>query len=197
VFDTTTAVAAAMRLFWAKGYRGAGLSDLTEAMEIAPPSLYSAFGNKFGLFRAAVDHYQTAFGGYVADTLAQPDSFSAVRELLRRAARHFSRPDWPSGCLVVLTSLESLTEGDEDLARFLMEQKAGLLRTLADRFRQGQEAGDVPASADPEVLARWIASAVETLAVAAREGVPCAELDRLADQVLTGWPRERFGGPGS
>jgi AcrR family transcriptional regulator len=44
-----------MTVFWRKGYEGASLSDLTEAMGINPPSLYAAFGNKEGLFRAVLE----------------------------------------------------------------------------------------------------------------------------------------------
>ena len=46
-----------MHVFWAKGYEGASLSDLTRAMRINRPSLYAAFGNKEQLFRKVLDRY--------------------------------------------------------------------------------------------------------------------------------------------
>ena len=57
-FDIDDALAAALRLFWTKGYDGASLTDLTEAMGITRPSLYAAFGNKESLFRKALDLYE-------------------------------------------------------------------------------------------------------------------------------------------
>jgi AcrR family transcriptional regulator len=45
-FDADVALERAMHVFWAKGYEGAVLSDLTQAMRINRPSLYAAFGNK-------------------------------------------------------------------------------------------------------------------------------------------------------
>src|SRR5260370_42177430 len=56
-FDPETALECAMHVFWAKGYEGASLSDLTQAMRINRPSLYAAFGNKEQLFRKVLDRY--------------------------------------------------------------------------------------------------------------------------------------------
>ena len=42
-------------MFWRKGYEGASLSDLTRAMGINRPSLYTAFGDKEELFRAVFE----------------------------------------------------------------------------------------------------------------------------------------------
>src|ERR1700730_8833780 len=50
-FDPDAALERAMHVFWAKGYEGASLSNLTRAMRINRPSLYAAFGNKEQLFR--------------------------------------------------------------------------------------------------------------------------------------------------
>src|SRR5688500_13596233 len=61
-FDRDTALGQAMEVFWAKGYEGTSISDLTEAMGINPPSLYAAFGDKERLFLEAIDRYQVARG---------------------------------------------------------------------------------------------------------------------------------------
>ena len=40
----------------------ASLADLTKAMDINPPSLYAAFGDKEHLFLEAIERYQRARG---------------------------------------------------------------------------------------------------------------------------------------
>src|SRR6185369_14964182 len=56
-FDREAALAAAMEVFWAKGFESTTISDLTQAMGINPPSLYSAFGDKEKLFLEAMERY--------------------------------------------------------------------------------------------------------------------------------------------
>ena len=56
-FDVDEALDRALEVFWARGYEGATLPELTRAMGINRPSLYAAFGNKEQLFRKALDRY--------------------------------------------------------------------------------------------------------------------------------------------
>jgi len=54
-FNEEEAVEAAMRVFWDKGYEGASLRDLTEAMGIDRKSMYLTLGDKEALFLKALD----------------------------------------------------------------------------------------------------------------------------------------------
>ena len=68
-FDAAAALDAALQVFWRKGYEGATLPDLTDAMGINRPSLYAAFGNKEALFRKVLERYAEGapedFGTYM------------------------------------------------------------------------------------------------------------------------------------
>jgi AcrR family transcriptional regulator len=61
-----------MTVFWIKGYEGASISDLTDAMGISRPSLYAAYGNKEELFRKALERYGEGLSSYERDALARP-----------------------------------------------------------------------------------------------------------------------------
>ncbi|WP_405404364.1 TetR/AcrR family transcriptional regulator [Paracoccus sp. Ld10] len=56
-FDDTTALEAAMRVFWARGYDQAPVDMLCRATNMPRTSLYNLFGDKEGLFLASVAHY--------------------------------------------------------------------------------------------------------------------------------------------
>ena len=104
-FDPDTALERAMHVFWAKGYEGASLSDLTRAMRINRPSLYAAFGNKEELFRKVLDRYVNGPLAYFGKALAVPKARDVIEQIFFGAARMAGDPRFPSGCLMVQGAL--------------------------------------------------------------------------------------------
>jgi AcrR family transcriptional regulator len=81
-FDVEAALAAALRVFWQRGYEGASMAELTAEMGIAKPSLYAAFGNKEELFRKALDLYEREKMAYMSEALKEPTSRQLAERLL-------------------------------------------------------------------------------------------------------------------
>ena len=96
-FDVDKALDLALQVFWRKGYEGASMADLTEAMGITKPSLYAAFGNKEELFRKALDRYVDGPGGYFQVALAKPTARAVVEHLAVRSRRCRHRPEPSAG----------------------------------------------------------------------------------------------------
>ena len=71
-FEVDEALDRALEVFWARGYEGATLPELTQAMGINRPSLYAAFGNKQSLFRKAMERYEQGPAAYVRRALEEP-----------------------------------------------------------------------------------------------------------------------------
>ena len=109
-FCTDAALNRALEVFWRKGYEGASLNDLTEAMGINRPSLYAAFGNKEQLFRKALDRYTKEKVAYLREAVEAPTAYGMARSMLLGAADMLTNPEHPVGCLTVKGAL---TCGDE------------------------------------------------------------------------------------
>src|SRR5437763_11691981 len=104
-FDVDAALAQALRVFWAKGYEGASLADLTEAMGINRPSLYAAFGNKEELFRRALDLYAHGPASAYRRALEEPTARRVVARMLCATVEMTTDPANPPGCLFVQGAL--------------------------------------------------------------------------------------------
>lgn len=72
-----------MRVFWAQGYEGASLTDLTEAMGITRTSMYAAFDNKEELFRLALQRYTEGPASYALRATAQPTAQQVAAAFLK------------------------------------------------------------------------------------------------------------------
>jgi AcrR family transcriptional regulator len=64
-FDHEEALDKALHVFWARGYEGASMAELTDALAINKPSIYAAFGNKEELFRKVLARYATGPAAFV------------------------------------------------------------------------------------------------------------------------------------
>ncbi|MGB6230867.1 MAG: TetR/AcrR family transcriptional regulator [Litorimonas sp.] len=81
LFDPDRVATQIADLFWAKGYDGTSLSDITAATGLSKSSLYNSFGDKDALFKAALSRYhaQTVKAG--ADWLALDDGTDPIGKL--------------------------------------------------------------------------------------------------------------------
>src|ERR1700750_2551236 len=104
-FDADKALDCALEVFWARGYEGASLPELTKAMGINRPSMYAAFGNKEALFRRALDRYAQGPGRYVTDALNAPTAREAIERLFFGVIDLVTHPRHPRGCLMVQGAL--------------------------------------------------------------------------------------------
>lgn len=186
-FDRDAALTRAMEVFWAKGYEGASISDLTGAMGIGSPSLYAAFGSKEALFREAVGLYGRTEGPEIWDAVeAAPTAREAMEGYLRATARSFTRPGKPPGCMVVLSQLHA-TEASAAVCAALREVRAAGRADLEARLRQGVEAGEIPPAADVAAMAAFFITVQQGMSIQARDGASEDALMKIADGAMAAW----------
>ncbi|HSD93043.1 MAG TPA: TetR/AcrR family transcriptional regulator [Methyloceanibacter sp.] len=178
----------ALEVFWRKGYEGATLCDLTAAMGINPPSLYAAFGNKEGLFRRALDRYETLHEASWNDALAAPTAYEAIARLLESTAISLGDKRNPPGCLMVQGALCGGEECDA-VKQELTARRDASVALIRERLRRAKREGDLPDDADPAGLARFVATVIHGMAVQAAGGASRKELERVAATAMTAFPK--------
>ena len=186
-FCTDQALASALRVFWSKGYEGASMADLTEAMGITKPSLYAAFGNKEELFRKAFDAYAEGPGGYTKLALQQPTARQVVEHLLYSEVDAVTDPECPAGCLSINGALTCGVAADS-IKKELMARRAQGEENLRLRFERAKDEGDLAATTDATALARYVATISQGIAVQAVSGATRDQLKQIVDMVLATWP---------
>lgn len=186
-FDADDALERAMKVFWEQGYEGASLADLTAAMGITRTSMYAAFGNKEQLFAAALKRYLDGPGGYLTQALREPTAQKVAQAFIEGSVRTTTRPDCPSGCLVVQGSLAA-GEAGRPARDVLIACREEAVSQLRKRFRKAIKDGDLAPDADPGVLARYVMTVANGIAVQAANGVGRRELEKVAETALRNWP---------
>jgi AcrR family transcriptional regulator len=191
-FDTEAGLEKAMRLFWAKGYEGTSIADLTEALGISRPSLYAAFGDKQHLFRAALERYAAGPAGYVAAALGKPTAREVAEQLLKGAADLQTSSRNPGGCLTVNGAIAC---GDEayPVRRALDAHRTAGVALLRRRFEQAKLQHELPKDSSPAALARFLAAVVYGMAVLASGGASRKELEPVIRTAMKAWPATAQG----
>lgn len=185
-FDKQQALDSALEVFWQKGYAGASLSDLTQAMGINKPSLYATYGNKEKLYVSAVESYVETYGKphFQCLVTAGKSLSERVRGYLRSVVGMHCDPSSPGGCLVTVGIGESASElmPAEALSR-VVEVKDEVERKLTEFFTEEQEGGALSAGADPGTCALYLSTMVNGLAIMARGGKTAEELERVVQSL--------------
>lgn len=187
-FDRDTALESALLEFWRHGYEATSIAALTAAMDIRPPSLYAAFGDKRRLFAAVVERYRHTRGTFSTRALAEePTGRAAIARLLRETAAEYSDPAHPPGCMIISAAVNCGPESADvqEAMRGLREDAKAAIKARVDG---DMAAGLLPAGTDTGALAVFYASVIQGMSVQARDGIGREDLERVADLAMLAWP---------
>ncbi|WP_299656353.1 TetR/AcrR family transcriptional regulator [uncultured Jannaschia sp.] len=139
-FDREEGVAIAQNLFHERGYDAVSVADITQALDIVPPSLYAAYGSKTELFERAMKRYAETEMLPLADILKnERPPAEELSALFVLATQQYTRHDTRRGCMI--------TEGmraDDKTARL----KAAALAENANTTIRDYIAAHNPAEAE-------------------------------------------------
>lgn len=182
-FDRNIALHAMMEVFWARGYEGAQLVDLTAAAGIAPPSFYAAFGSKEAAFVEAVKLYIETVGAVPMDAFNNSVSLRDGLRAMLMASVDVALSQRPGGCLLILGVVNCLPENEA--ARSCLKEARQVTRGLIEkRLKRAHAQNELSKEADVSQIAAFIHGAMQMISFQARDGASRAELEALVEPVI-------------
>jgi AcrR family transcriptional regulator len=186
--DRDEALETALQLFWRHGYEGTSVADLTAAMGVTPPSLYTAFGSKERLYQEALDRYGASYGSFAARALVEePTARQAVERILQESVAVYSEGPAPRGCMLASGAMSCAPEHALVVAD-LSRRRLATITAIKARFDRAVIEGELASSTDTEALAAFYAAVVQGLSIQARDGVGRDVLEAIAATALSAWP---------
>jgi AcrR family transcriptional regulator len=188
-FDRDAALETAMHVFWERGYEAASIADLTSAMGITPPSLYTAFGDKEQLFLEAIERYALGYGSAGARALKEePTAREAIERWLMEAANELTQPCHPRGCMVVMaaTNCSAAAERVQDA---LLLRRTEAIADVGRRIQGGIDGGELPPDTDAKDLANFYATIYQGMSMQAKDGATHESLMATVRTAMRSWPK--------
>jgi AcrR family transcriptional regulator len=186
-FDRDVALRQAMLLFWRHGYEATSLADLTAAMQVTPPSIYSAFGDKKSLFLESVALYCSGpitSQSIIANAVTARD---AARGLLEASAIGFTGRDTPAGCLLASSAI-SVSASARGVQRELAGIRRGIEAQLTKKIQHAQQSGELARNVDADALSAHVMAVIQGMSTLARDGAKREKLLRVVETVMAALP---------
>ena len=186
-FDRGTVLERAMHVFWRSGYETSSILDLTRAMGITAPSLYSAFGDKKHLFLEAMQLYMGDVESAARQIAMAPTALEAAHGLLLASAVIYTGEDTPPGCLLA-SSTATGSQDSNDIRMLVADVRREMLFIFEKRIKKDARKRIVRPETNAFALAANVIAVQLGLSVLARDGLKRSELLGIIDEFLKGWP---------
>lgn len=176
-----------MLVFWRFGYETASVADLTAAMGISTPSLYTAFGDKRRLFLEAMRLYAGDPEDMDRRIGDAPSAYDAARTLMTAAADAYTGVDTPKGCLLAsATASGSMQSADVQAA--VADIRRSIDSRLRKRIVRDIKDGVLPPGTQAAALAGLVMAVTQGMSVLARDGASRVSLLAMVKVALRAWP---------
>ena len=183
-YQSEVALGKALELFRKGGFAATSLDDLSTATGMNRPSLYGAFGDKRELYIKSYQRYRDDARAAMIEIFRDE---MPVRKRLQRifaiALDIYLEGESPRGCFTVMTAASEAV-ADPGIRAMVLEGFVELDKAFASCFRTAKEKGEIPATANPTVLAQLASATLHTVAIRARAGVVRKELEAIVKGAL-------------
>lgn len=185
-FDFYDVLDRAADQFRLHGYAGTSVDDLVQVTGLSRSSVYHHFGDKDGLFEAALARYRQRTREQTAPAAPLADPRAGLVELLGGVAKRLTGKGARPGCMLVAScsELDDLPASAAESVRAGFAEQREQIEAL---LKAGVKAGQLPAKTDIKALSQYFLGVRQGLVILARAGAKRAELDALITTALIAW----------
>ncbi|HBK32434.1 MAG TPA: TetR/AcrR family transcriptional regulator [Porphyromonadaceae bacterium] len=156
-FNEQEAIKRAMDVFWKKGYNGASMRDLTDAMQINSSSLYNSIGDKHKLFVKCIQNYTEERMKEAKARASQAKTpLKAIVNFIQDSVNTILYSN--NSCLAIKTTFE-VAANDSAIQAILKSDADKTHSLLAELIIKAREQKEIDSEEDPETIADFIMNA--------------------------------------
>lgn len=156
-FNEDQAIQKAMEVFWKKGYNGASMRELTEAMQINVSSLYRTIGDKQQLFARCISNYvRSRIDEAEANAAGIKSPLKAIISFVNDVVRTILYGS--NSCLAIKTTFE-IAISDPAVQAILKEDRDFTHRFILNLVNKAIAQKELSASTDAEAVTDYLINA--------------------------------------
>lgn len=181
-YDLDDVLDKAVGLFWRQGYKASSVTDLVHATGLNTASMYKEFGDKDGMFEAALERYRLHKIGPRFEILANEPNLKGVEAFLESVVNGATSAEY-QGCLM-MNHLAQKNSISPQAAKKIDDFCAMIEGLLKAALQNAQANGEIPADKDPAEAASFIMCCVHGLVLYGRHPDKKKVIPKLYDVIL-------------
>lgn len=183
-FDRHDVLERAMDLFWHTGYTATSVTDLVNATQLKPGSLYAAFNSKRGLFLEVIDTYAQLSLSRISNNFANASSpLKGIESFYTHLLTDLEADQAGKSCLLVNTLLELACE-DEEIRSKISEYLDQIESYFVQAITAAQQLGEIDNRQTAEDLATYLMTSIWGLRVLSSKRPPPEKYQAVIQNVL-------------
>ena len=164
-FNRDEVLERAMDLFWKTGYTATSVTDLVEATNLKPGSLYGAFNNKRDLFLASIEVYAQRTLTLISEIFEQAETpLQGIESFFDFLCHDLEADEVGKSCLLVNTVLE-LSSEDEEIRSIGAKYLDEIEKLFLTELEKAQQLGEIDKEMDISDIATYLMSSLWGLRV--------------------------------
>ncbi|KPW02661.1 HTH-type transcriptional repressor ComR [Pseudoalteromonas sp. P1-11] len=187
-FDRQEVIDKATNLYWKKGFHATSMRNLQDAVDLRPGSIYSAFGNKDGLFKEALANYADMSLSLLQQCKDEHDSPLHALKAFMKLIIVESQNSAPNGICMLSKTISELTDENQDLIDVTKAHLVNISSALVRLIEEAQTLGEVDKNKNAEDLATHVQIQITGLRTFAKINKDKNKVSAMIDDIFTHYP---------